>query len=307
MTPLCPVTGLPAVRLVQWIKARFLADLWRVTFGVDAHSSFGTVIRFGLWESPTGLYFFDPPAEGDHEFYRSFYARLRDRGLWNEQSTRPEFASAARFIAPGARVLDVGCGFGNFRHVVPQADYVGLDPNFAADSAVAGVRGETLAEHLVEHADAYDAVCAFHVVEHLATPVQLFAEMLRAARPGGLAIVAVPQVPSAHTRIPNYAVNAPPHHLTWWTKPALRALAEQSGAAVETIERVPWGRNEALVYWIERCSPIHCRDAHYRNALTWHAAALIGYLGGRLMHALRRAPAGDDEGAALLLVARRPL
>ena len=35
-TPLCPVTGKPAVRLVQWVVSRLLVDLWRIAFGVDA-------------------------------------------------------------------------------------------------------------------------------------------------------------------------------------------------------------------------------------------------------------------------------
>ena len=34
--PSCPVTGEPAVRLVQWIKPRFLVDLWRYGLRVDA-------------------------------------------------------------------------------------------------------------------------------------------------------------------------------------------------------------------------------------------------------------------------------
>jgi hypothetical protein len=53
-TPLCPVTGEPAVRRVQWVTTRLLIDLWRVAFAVDARASFAGIERFGLWESPTG-------------------------------------------------------------------------------------------------------------------------------------------------------------------------------------------------------------------------------------------------------------
>src|ERR1700722_746643 len=74
--PNCPVTGEPAKRLVQFVSARFLGDLWQIIFKTNAWPSFGAVARFGLWESPTGLYFFDPPTEGDHQFYQQLYKRL---------------------------------------------------------------------------------------------------------------------------------------------------------------------------------------------------------------------------------------
>src|SRR5262249_14305500 len=153
----------------------------------------------------------------------------------------------------GDRVLDVGCGNASFRPVIPHASYVGLDPNFGG---IGEVWSETLSHHLGEHAGEYDAVCAFEVLEHVASPAQMFAEMVRAARPGGLVIVSVPYVPSAMTRIPNNIINAPPHHLTWWTEPALRALAEAGGATVESIEHAQWSAFDAFFYWVARYSPI---------------------------------------------------
>jgi len=112
-------------------------------------------------------------------------------------------------------------------------------------------------------------------------------------------------VPSALTRFPNNPMNAPPHHLTWWTRGALAALAERHGAAVESIENVPWGDCDSLLYWMERCSPLRCRDIYYRNRPWWHAAVLIGIAGGWLMHRLRGTPQTTDEGVGLLMVARR--
>jgi SAM-dependent methyltransferase len=301
--PLCPVTGEPAVRLVQWIDAQLLIELWRIVFKVDAKPSFGSTAQFGLWQSPTGLYFFDPGLEGDHDFYMQFYRFLIGRKIWAGEAIRNEFQRAATRIKPGDRVLDVGCGAATFQRAIPQARYVGLDPTFA--SSIEGVRGETLADHLRENASAYDAVCAFQVIEHLSAPVQMFSDMVRAAKPGGLVIIGVPHVPSALTRIPNFLINAPPHHVTWWTKPALAALAARGGVAVETIENVDWNEYDSLIYWVSRCCPVRCRDIHYRHAWSWHAAALIGLGLGRLMHALIPRPKTRDEGAGLLLVARR--
>jgi SAM-dependent methyltransferase len=303
--PKCPITGEPAVRNVQWIDTEDLISGWKHIFGAPARPCFGENQLLGLWESPTGLYFFAPMIEGDHNFYSKFHASLLKSNFFTQQSIRTEFERAARWIAPGDRVLDVGCGFASFRSVVEQADYVGLDPNFARDNNVEGVIDQTLQDHLVDNAGTYDAVCAFQVIEHVASPAKLFADMLQAARPGGLVIVGVPHVPSALTRIPNFLFNAPPNHLTWWTQKALAAIAERQGAAVESIEQVPWGQNDSLIYWMERCAPIRCRDIHYKDAWSWYAAGLISYLGGRLAFKVRGVPKTTDEGGGLLMVARR--
>ena len=243
--PACPVTGRPAVRHVQWVTARLLTDLWRIEFKTDARPSFRGIERFGLWESPAGLYFFDPPLEGDRAFYTEFYSTLNDKKFFSHETTRPEFLVAARRIEAGARVLDVGCGFASFRSCVPRARYTGLDPHFAEGSASDGVCNETLAQHLIEHAGSYDAVCAFQVLEHVKAPATLFAQIAQAVKPGGLIFVGVPHVPSALTRIPNFLLNAPPHHLTWWTRSALTELANGANAVVDGIEHVPWGGHDS--------------------------------------------------------------
>ncbi len=302
--PLCPVTGRPAIRHVQWVSARLLRDLWRIEYHVDASALFRGIDRFGLWESPTGLYFFDPPLEGDRAFYAAFYGWIQGLRLFSENSVRREFEMAAQSIEAGARVLDVGCGLANFHFCLPQADYTGLDPHMAKDGESPKVRGETLRQHLIAHAGAYDAVCAFQVLEHVKTPTTLFAEMVQAAKPGGRLFVGVPHVPSVMTRIPNFVMNAPPHHLTWWTKSALAEMAKEAGAVVETIEIVPWSV-DSLVYWIGRCTPLKCNGEHYLGRWSWHVSAALGFIGGMIVNRLAGAPSNDSEGAGLLLTARR--
>ncbi len=234
---------------MQWVTARLLTDLWRIEFGADVRPSFAGVDRFGLWESPTGLYFFDPPCQGDSTFYGGMSAWQKRQRLIPKSALRQEFGIAAKAIPAGARVLDVGCGSSVFRNVVPHADYTGIDPHLAEASAVDGLRAETLSAHLVERAGYYDAVCCFQVLEHVRDPKQFFAEIVRAAKPNGLLCVGVPHVPSALSRIPNFLINAPPHHLTWWTETALVELAGGAGAVFESVERAPWGRGDSFVYW----------------------------------------------------------
>ncbi len=321
--PACPITGEPASRLVQWVSANLLADLWRYEFRVDVRPSFNGTTRFGLWESPTGLYFFDPMLVGDQAFYTSFYSLLDDapaQGTWHgrirramkvsgvptRDTLRAEFRLAARHVSPGDHVLDVGSGPGQFRHLIPASRYTGLDPHFGDDEAAPWASSETLAEHLASGTRAYDVVSAFQVLEHVTSPVTFLSEMARAARPGGKVIVGVPHVPSAHTRIPNYLINAVPHHLTWWTDAALQAAAARVGLVKATVEIVPWCELDALIYWMGRCSPVKCRDAHFRHRWAWHASAALGLAAALVMRRLRPVPPVGDEGASLLLVAETP-
>lgn len=303
--PRCPVTGEPATALVQTVSCAFLARLWEIEFKVDARPSFGGASHLSLWRSPTGLMFFSPALIGDASFYNAFYKTLGPKLFPRKDRPRAEFLIAASYIGAGARVLDVGCGFGGFRPFVADADYLGLDPHFAG-AGRDWSRSESLAEHLAGNAAAYDAVCAFQVVEHVEKPAELFAEMAAAAKPGGLVIIGVPHAPSAMARIPNFLLNAPPHHLTWWSEAALRALAHREGLAVEAVQHVPWSKLDSLVYWIERCSPVRCRDVYFKHAWSWHASALTGATLGYVMDKLFGPPKETkDEGSGLLLVARK--
>lgn len=302
--PRCPCTGEPAVRLVQTVPARLLVELWRLACRADARSSFGGTRRFGLWESPTGLYFFDPPLEGDAVFYESFY-RFGPMRRYLQDPDRSEFRLAARHVAPGASVLDVGCGFGPFRRHVPEARYQGLDPYFSGP-ADAPVRRESLARHLDGHAGRYDVVTAFQVVEHVADPAAFVRDLARAARPGGTVMIGVPQVGGAHTRVPNYLVNAPPHHLTWWTPAALSAAAAQAGLVPREIVAAPWSRKDAVVYWMSKLSPVRCDAVHYRHAWTWHLSSLMAALAAPVANRLLPVPPPErDPGISLLMVADR--
>ena len=129
--PPCPITGLPAARLIQWVSSNLLNGLWRASFGVDTTRQLGTGQRFGLWESPCGLIFFDPMIVGDGNFYGELYKDLGQDGPWSESaSNREDYRQAAAMIKPGDRVLDVGCGAAAFASYVPHAAYVGLDDNY---------------------------------------------------------------------------------------------------------------------------------------------------------------------------------
>ena len=103
-------------------------------------------------------------------------------------------------LAPGARVLDVGCGPGtitvDLAARVPEGEVTGIDA--AADvlylareeadrRGQANVRFETGDVYQLAFEDGtFDVVHAHQVLQHLSDPVAALAEMRRVCRPGGL-------------------------------------------------------------------------------------------------------------------------
>lgn len=303
--PPCPITGAAPVRHVQRVSPTLLKDLWRIVFKVDVTPDFAGVKRFDLWESPIGLHYFDPPLEGSHAFYTAMYEGARQRGEYPEHSIRGAFHLVAGEVGEGERVLDVGCGYGGLRTLIPQARYLGLDPNFAGDTDWA--RKESLEQHLTTMEGQYDIACAIEVIEHVVDPTLMVRNLARAVRPGGRVMVSVPHVPSALTRIPNFVMNAPPHHLTWWTDAALRAVAAQAGLVTDRIVPTPWCEVSGMIYWVDRFTLIKSRDTYFRHSWPLHVSSMLGwtlgYVANRIFGPPNDARAG---GAGLLMVARKP-
>jgi SAM-dependent methyltransferase len=106
------------------------------------------------------------------------------------QTSGDEFeALIRRYLAPSARVLDLGCGRGGvmelFWRDVSRA--VGADPDYAslaerrAKMPAVCCRGEAVPFQ----AETFDLVVGLWVLEHLAQPEQVLKEIRRALAPGG--------------------------------------------------------------------------------------------------------------------------
>ena len=106
-----------------------------------------------------------------------------------------------RHIRAGDRCLDVGCGDGRKSGpwlTAHAGGYVGVD---VSETAVADARALGLDARTIEDAAAlpfedaeFDAAVCIEVLEHLFEPQRALAEIRRVLRPGGTAIVTVPNV-----------------------------------------------------------------------------------------------------------------
>jgi SAM-dependent methyltransferase len=307
--PPCPITGKPAKRKIQDVSKSLLRDMWRIVGGVDVGRFFDYPEPLSLYESDCGLMFFDPMRPGDDKFYSRFYYRIGAPRLFEQNDdTRVEYIEAARHIPAGARVLDVGCSIGGFRKHLPHAIFRGLDP-FAPPEADSSVIRETLEDHARKYPGAYDAVSAFQVIEHVANPRAFVEQMIGLLKPNGLLILGVPSHPSPPTEIPNFIINAPPHHMTWWSTKALAALARELRLDPVIIADLPPSTYQGTVLWMNRLSPWHTdgppNERYFAHRWSWHAGQAIGFVLGSIATRFKTMPSSARSTDAFMVARKR--
>jgi methionine biosynthesis protein MetW len=196
---------------------------------------------------------------------------------------------ARRLLAPGGRVLDVGCASGGLLALLrAQAGHLaGLELSASAATAAAQI-----ADHVVQgalqdpdlpFADAdYDLVVLADVLEHLADPAAGLARAVSWCRPGAAVLVSVPNVAHWQARLTLLRGRWPQtdsgtfdaSHLRWFTRDAVGELLRGAGLRdVELDAIVPALRNHApaaAARLTERLEPAW-------QALGRRAPGLLGY------------------------------
>ncbi len=307
--PPCPITGKPAKRAIHGVSARVIRDIWRYGQGVDISDLLAGVSRFTLYESESGLVFFEPRITGDAKFYHDYYAKWHVHdGLNVDFDKRVDFATAAGFIPKDAVVLDVGCGPGLFRHHLSHARFVGLDP-YASDDVDDVVIRETLEHHSETHAGQYDVATAFHVIEHVSDPLTHARQMAKLLKPGGLLILAAPLHPSPLTEIPNLPINLPPHHVTWWNPSAFSALVKEAGLDVVEARTLAVSPHQGVILWLRNFLFSRTDKAPHERYVahrwSWYASLYFGYKLAKVATRFKRIPDGARPVDAFV-VARKP-
>jgi SAM-dependent methyltransferase len=145
-------------------------------------------------------------------------------------------AFLSRGLAPGARVLDVGCGRGVILGPLANRGFEthGVEISEAATRGADPRTQIRIAPRLDAagyEPESFDQVVIWHVLEHLDDPAGALREVARILRPGGRIIVAVPNFSSAQARWTGSAwfhLDLP-RHLYQFPLPALRRLLEKTG------------------------------------------------------------------------------
>lgn len=137
---------------------------------------------------------------------------------------------------PGQRLLDIGCGNGDFLVNARDAgwDVVGLDPDPKA-VAVALQRGLDVRAGCLDlfaaESSCFDAITLSHVLEHLHDPTQLIHAVHRLLKPGGVIFVDTPNIESRGARRwgRNWRGLETPRHLVLFSQAGLVDMLKAAG------------------------------------------------------------------------------
>lgn len=167
-------------------------------------------------------------------------------------------------LRPG-RVLDIGCGSGEFLGTLVQLGWegVGIEPDRIAAQYARERHGVTVFEDELSpetvEASAFDLVVLSHVIEHSSAPGSLLSESHRVLRPGGHLVLVTPNVRSLGHRIFGEAWRGlePPRHMYLFSPRSLRLLTRAAG-----FREVSWktsGREMRNIWFASRA--IQLRNA----------------------------------------------
>jgi 2-polyprenyl-3-methyl-5-hydroxy-6-metoxy-1,4-benzoquinol methylase len=241
-----------------------------------------------IYESETPVFM----ADGNENYYlddESNLASARDKVRWVR-------GSAER----GARLLDVGSGFGHFLEAArPEFAATGLElgPS-AVDHARRrfGVACEVGSVYALpaEMQGHFDVVTAWDFIEHVPDPLGALAAMRGVLRPGGLAFLSTPDAGSLAGRAlgRHWHYIDPVQHIVLFDRRTLGRALESAG-----LEPVSWrsfGHHYRLRYVFDRLRYLH------RGPLGW-AAAMGSAWPGRALDRPVYVRLGDVMG----VVARR--
>jgi SAM-dependent methyltransferase len=182
-----------------------------------------------------------PDSEGVSRFYSDPLLNVFGSDAYEPfEYEREGIAKLVAFLgreAPGTRLLEVGCGRGDFLRVAREAGFSVSGCDFFS-GVKPQIENATLhdgplhAAHLP--AESLDVVVLRLTLEHLLAPLEDLAEIRRVLKPGGLLYVKVPNLHFEHGlggRLLHGAGHAfgTPYHLNHFTPATLNRLLAQAG------------------------------------------------------------------------------
>lgn len=181
-----------------------------------------------------------------------YFKYLRSRGLfglvYRKLLLYPRLAQHL-----SGRVLDVGCGIGDFLEYRPETVGVDINPHAVDWCRQRGLHVRLMDEdRLPFEDDSFDGVVLDNVLEHLTEPRVLLSEILRVLAPAGRLLVGVPGRRG-------YACD--PDHKVFYDEASLEYLMAAAGFLRKTTFHMPFKNR-----WLEDRLPQYCLYGVYERS-----------------------------------------
>lgn len=187
-----------------------------------------------------------PPADTLERYYPpSYYPAGGYDPAYYRRKVRPwqqDKLNIVRRLRCSGTLLDVGCGAGFFVREASEGGFAAQGIEFSHEAVEFARReegariteGDFLNSQFPDHS--FDIVTLWHVLEHIPRPVETLKKIRALLAPGGLLIVAVPNLDSIQARLFRghwYHLEVP-RHLYHFTPVALRGFLDSQGFDVLT-------------------------------------------------------------------------
>ncbi|MBX3010553.1 MAG: methyltransferase domain-containing protein [Caldilineaceae bacterium] len=167
----------------------------------------------------------------EHRYYEYLYSK----GYSSNEALQQVLRWYLRYFQGFHRVLDIGCGNGEFLRLLQEAGHeavgVDIDPAMVAQCQAQGLTAYT-ADVLIwlpTQAGQYDAIFSSNVIEHLdaKTVLAVVEQAYQALRPGGFLLLGTPNPESAIVQFHEYWRD--PTHVRLYSRQLLEFFLHSSG------------------------------------------------------------------------------
>lgn len=237
-----PITQSNNVQLEEGIPSSRIIERYKEELDIDVSEFFRTTKKISVFRClDTGYRFYYPfDVSGNNSFYQTL-----EKFPWYYMDWKWEHQISFDLIREKSKVLEIGCAHGTFLSKIKEKNVLaeGLELNSAAlsDGVSKGltIYPESIEEFSKKNGSAYDVVCSFQVMEHVADIKGFIESSLSVLKPGGRMMVSIPNNNCLMFSGKNIILNMPPHHMGMWDMNSLIKLQDYFNMKIESIHIEP--------------------------------------------------------------------
>ena len=238
----CPWCGSNKAQINLWLKDEFLT---KKDFHICECLNCGLLYTMPRpSKEKIGAYYKSDEYYSHQENKKGFVPRLYE--AIKKINLKHKFHLASSDL-PVGKLLDIGCGVGDFLHVAENKGWqcTGVEPSEEArEIARQRIKGDLLySEDLEQLPDqSFDLITMWHVLEHVDDLKWQVAQLQRLIKPNGRIVIAVPNYRSYDGRFYNayWAAYDVPRHLNHFNKTVLTKMFKTSGLSLVSMDKLVW-------------------------------------------------------------------